>query len=134
MANSTDFQFRFNDTTTHILYDDKEWEYLAKEGSYSLWLAKQTFGKEDVHEIHTMVVFEDDGFPMNNVGVVKRIFTYGMMSCELSQFSLMAEFYSDKEHKILFASTHQLGEYVASLAEKNTARNAVWARVCNTTI
>jgi len=118
-----------------ISYDADDWYFVAKESNYSVYLAKgeiennngflmiQSHTTYDNHEIYSYMEKP-----------VKRVFTYGALSCEEKKLYLLGSLYSAEDNTIQYLQYHDMGTWVSDLTTEGTARNDVYKAVCNTSI
>lgn len=110
-----------------------DWSYLSNEGTYDFFITKNSkHTGNGFHKVHTMVEFkEKDGRLYDNLQApVKRIISYGYMSCEEHVFYLIGQLYLEVNDKIIYAEEHQFGTYRIEVTSPNTARNKAFAKVC----
>jgi hypothetical protein len=118
-----------------VSYDPNDWEFIAKESHYTVNIAKgeiennkgfmmvQSNTTYDGHEVYSYMEKP-----------VKRVFTYGALDCSEKKFYILGELFSAEDNTVQMIRYHEWGEWVSDLNGEGTARNAVYKRVCNTSI
>lgn len=123
-----------SDGTRVIKHDSEEWVYVDSSKSYKLYVEKSTIGhKGDEVEFHSVTEFntfeEYNGLPYK----IKRIYTYGVMSCSRSMLMIFVDMYTDLENTIRFSSSFQNGEFAVDMNETGL-RKQIKYMVCGDTV
>lgn len=118
-----------------VSYNADDWYFVAKESNYSVYLAKgeiennngylmiQSHTTYDGHEVYSYMEKP-----------VKRVFTYGALSCEEKRLYLLGSLYSAEDNTIQYLQYHDMGTWVSELDAEGTARNEVYKAICNKSI
>lgn len=129
----TEFKLHFieEDDTYTIAYVDSDWEYVAKDTTYQLYLNKGGFSKSDeMLKMHSMIVFNNEvtyqGIPVP----VKKIYSFGLVDCDAAKLILLTDFFTDANNKIVWMQNHAMGEFVTTLDAPNTPRGQVFITMC----
>ena len=133
-----DFRYKFGETKEGqptIAYDDKDWMFLKKENDYKFFANRGGYAKtsNDLVIFHSMVVFDKPRMPEGTDIPISKVFSYGLIDCESATFSLMNDIYVDKDHKVVFDTKYEPGEYLVNLNAPDTARYEAYISVCKTT-
>ena len=82
--------------------------------------------------VHTMVEYiMPDGLEYAELGYsVKRIYNYGMLDCDLRVFNLFSDVFTNEKNEVVYSESYEMDEFKSELMTPNTARNAVYKKVC----
>lgn len=118
---------------TKVEINKADWSYLSNEGTYDFYITKVNLhiGK-GFHKVHTIVEFKEElGKPYANLQApVKRIISYGYMSCEEQVFYLIGQIYLDVSDNIIYSEEHEFGTFRSEVTAPNTVRNKSYMKVC----
>jgi hypothetical protein len=131
---ATEFKLHFieegNDTI--VAFTETDWEYIAQEDPYQLFLNKGGFNKIEngMLKMHSMIVF-DKAREYTNISVpVKKIYSYGLVDCENAKLYLITDFFTDANDKIVWVQRHAMGSFITNLDVPNTPRGQVFIKMC----
>lgn len=118
-----------------ITYNEDEWYFVAKESNYKVYLAKGEIENSNGYlmvQSHTTY----DGYETYSYmeKPVKRVFTYGALSCEEKKLYLLGSLYSAEDNTVQYLQYHDMGTWVSDLDAEGTARNEVYKAICNKSI
>ena len=130
---ANEFKFHFieeNDDYT-IAYTKTDWDFVAKESTYSLYLNKGGFAESnDMLKMHSMIVFNNEVKYEQIPVPIKKIYSFGLVECDTAKLYLITDFFTDANNKIVWIQRHQMGEYITNLDIPNTPRKQVFIAVC----
>ncbi len=126
-------EFKLNVTENEeIVHSENDWIYLSDEGPYFFYVNNYGYitNEEGLYKVHSLVILKElrDFPPIANK--VKKVYTYGLMSCKNKIFYLLNSFYVSETDKIIYAHNYPPGEYKVEVATPNTARNLSYKKVC----
>ena len=120
------------DGTRVINYNPKEWIYSARDQRYKVFVDKDSVGagkKTQIVEFHSMTLFDEleeyAGFPYK----IKRIYTYGAMSCSQSSLMILVDLYVDSDNVIRYTQAHPKGSLIIEMTDTKI-RNEILGTVC----
>ena len=118
-----------------ISYVKDEWYFVAKESNYNVYIAKGELEESNgMLIIQSMTEFDNYETYSYMEKPVKRIFSYGALSCEQKKMYLLGSMYSADDNTVQFVQYHDFGEWISELDRNGTARNEVWKIVCNKSV
>ena len=123
-----------SDGSRGIIHNPDEWVYAELGSSYKVYIEKSMIGHKgdevDFHSVTEFNTFEEyKGLPYK----IKRIYTYGVMSCKRSMLMIFVDMYTDLENTIRFSSAYQNGSYIVDMNETEL-RKQIKYMVCGDTI
>ncbi len=68
-------------------------------------------------------------YPEYNISV-KKIYNFGILNCKQKSIDLLTDVFTDNEEVVVFIANYDFGIFRSELASPNTARNAVYNKVC----
>lgn len=106
------------------IYENDVYNFYIREGVYQI--------APEQYLVHTMVEYIlVDGIEYAQLGYsVKRIYNYGMLDCNLRVFNLFSDVFTDSDNIVVYSETYEMDEFKSELMTPNTARNAVYNKVC----
>lgn len=138
IAFAADFKLHFiqEDGENTIAFTESDWEYLAKDKSYELFINKGGFAKDqnDLLKMHTMIVFDEDMHYDAFQGAVKKIYSFGLVDCANVRLYLTLDFFTDVNNKVLWSQRHELGSFIVDLSAPNTPREQVFIKMCSKSV
>lgn len=138
IAFAADFKLHLieEDGVNTIAFTESDWEYLAKEDPYQLFINKGGFGKDqnNLLKMHTMIVFDKDMHYDVFQGAVRKIYSFGLVDCANAVLYLTVDFFTDANNKVLWMQRHELGSFVTYLDVPNTPREQVHIKMCDVSI
>lgn len=122
------------DGTRTINHKQDEWAFVVKASSYSVFVDKSIVSRKQKQvEFHAITEFDElqqySEFPYE----IKRIYSYGVLSCEEGKLYLLADLFTDQDNTIRYTQSHNYGSYVTNLGEHTVSRS-VYDAVCGDTI
>lgn len=123
------FKLNFFDNNSKIDYVPEDWQFVAHESNFSLFVSRQFSTDSNIRYIHTLTFF-DEPTTYTNFGTVSKIYTYAAIDCNNELISLLNDFYVDENNKIVYSQSNNLGALVAEISTKKTARNELYKVVC----
>jgi hypothetical protein len=124
------------DGTRVVNHNDSDWVKTSRADKYSVLVDVDSAGagkKKQVVEFHSMTLFDQPeeykGFPYK----IKRIYTYGAMSCAQSSLMILVDLYVDSDNVIRYTQAHQTGSYIVQM-DDTRVRKEILSTVCGDTI
>jgi hypothetical protein len=122
------------DGTRSVNHNSDEWSFVIKAPSYSVYIDKSIVNsKQKQVEFHAITEFDNlqqyNQFPFE----IKRIYSFGVLSCVEAKLYLLGDLFTDKNNVIRYFQSHDYGSYVTNLGETAIARE-VYNTVCGDTI
>jgi hypothetical protein len=131
---ATAAEFKLNIIDNNMVeHNSEDWELVAVESNYDLYVAKKNIDTgEKYPKVHTMVEFNNpEGVTLGQlIGQTRRIYSFGIMECPNELFTMMNDFFVDKNNQFVYIQNHEIGEYLVEVRTPKTARRAVYERVC----
>jgi len=124
-----------SDGTRTIIHKKEEWFFVVKAANYDVYIDKDIAGRKQKNiEFHAVTEFHSlqqyTQFPFE----IKRIYTYGILSCEQEKLYLLSDLFADEKNVIRYTQSHDFGSYVTNLDVKNSIARNVYDVVCGDTI
>ena len=132
---SYQLSFTDNQDGTRVIYNDpKDWYYVDSINNYSVFVEKGLVGsKKREVEYHSLVQFNDprefSGLPFK----IKRIYTFGVMSCEQSKLMILVELYVDENDVVRITQPHDPGTFIVDMSGQSI-RGEITKVVCGDTV
>lgn len=122
------------DGTRVINHNSDNWIKAGSTDVYSVLVEKGIVGsKKPIVEFHSVTDFskpeEYKGFPFK----IKRIYTYGALSCSNNNLMILVDLYVDPDGVIRYTQAYQQGEYVVNMTDTKIKQNISGA-VCGESI
>lgn len=122
------------DGTRVINHNPDNWIKAGSTDVYSVLVEKGIVGsKKPIVEFHSVTDFykpeEYKGFPFK----IKRIYTYGALSCSNNNLMILVDLYVDPDGVIRYTQAYQQGEYVVNMTDTKIKQNISGA-VCGESI
>jgi hypothetical protein len=118
-----------------ISYDENDWYFVSQESNYNVYLAKGDIEEKNGYlMIQSLTIYDEYETYSYMEKPVKRVFTYGALSCSEKRLYLLGSLYSAEDNTIQYLQYHEMGTWIAELAAEGTARNEVYRAVCNTSV
>ena len=129
-------EFKTNpDTTRSIVHKKEEWLFAVKASTYTVFVDKSIVSSKQKNvEFHAITEFDDLQTYSQLPFQIKRIYSYGVLSCEQEKLYLVSDLFTDKDNVIRYAQSHEFGTYVTNLDVKNSIARDVYNVVCGDTI
>lgn len=126
---------RNSDGTQTIIHQQDDWMFAVKASNYNVFVDKSIVStKQKNVEFHAITEFDDlQEYPQLPFKI-KRIYSYGVLSCEQSKLYLLADFFTDASNTIRYTQSHDFGTYVTNLDVPNSIARDVYNVVCGDTI
>ncbi len=119
----------------YVKYNEKDWEFVAHQDNWSLYLARGEVEEvKGFRVMFSMVVFDEGVKYEFSPKLAHRIFSFGMIHCEAAKLFMLNDFVTTNDHLVIFAQSHNFGEYSIDLKEKNTPRNKLHSMLCGKSI
>lgn len=124
----------YADGTRVINHNSDNWVKAGSTDTYSVLVEKEIIGsKKPMVDFHSVTEFnnlaEYDGFPYK----IKRIYTYGALSCSDNRLMILVDLYVDSDSIIRYTQAYQQGTYVVDMTDTKIKQNISGA-VCGDTI
>ncbi len=118
-----------------IVHNPKDWEFVDKSSDYKVYVEKGMLGyKNESFEFHAVTEY-NVASPMSFTDIpIKRIYTYGVLSCKEANLYLLIDLYVDVNNKIILRQYHEFGSYVSNMSVPNTLRNNVYNFICKESV
>lgn len=117
----------------NYIEDISKYEKIYQNDVYNFYIrsGELKVGPEQ-YLIHTMVEYiTPDGLEYAELGYsVKRIYNYGMLDCDLRVMNLFSDVFTNEKNEVVYSESYEIGEFKSELMTPNTARNAVYKKVC----
>ena len=122
------------DGTRVINHNSENWVKTGSTDTYSVLVEKGIIGsKKPLVDFHSITEFntyaEYEGFPYK----IKRIYTYGALSCTNNSLMIVVDLYVDSDNIIRYTQAYQQGTYVVDMTDTKIKQNISGA-VCGDTI
>lgn len=126
---------RNKDGTQTIIHKQEEWVFAVKASDYQVFVDRSLVNsKQKRVEFHAITEFntaqEYSQFPFK----IKRIYSYGVLSCEEAKLYLLGDFFTDVQNTVRYTQSHEFGTYVTNLDVPNSIARDVYNIVCGDTI
>ena len=136
-ANNFDIDvIRDKDGNAVIIYNHDDWKLITKTANYDVYVPKELLGDKgkNVHNFHGMTIFHKEQSYSYITGGVKKIYSYGILNCEMAKLYLMGDFFTSDKDVVIYYQTHDWGTYITDMDVPNTSRNDVYNAVCKDSI
>jgi hypothetical protein len=119
-----------------IIYNQDDWKLITKTANYDVYVPRQLLKEKDknILTFHGMTIFHKEQIYSYIKGGVKKIYSYGILNCDIAKLYLMGDFFTDNKEVVLFYQTHDWGTYITDMDVPNTSRNDVYNAVCKESI
>ena len=132
-ASAEPFKLGFDRTQSgdmYVIYDEKLWEKVGSQDDWTMYIARGEISEiNGLIIMHTMIVYHNEVKNTFNDEMIKKIFNVGLVECKGEQIFLMTDFFTDKDHKVIWISKYEFGEFISDVAP-GTARNKVYNILC----
>lgn len=116
-----------------IVHNDQEWQLAAQSNIFQLSVHHSSLGRSTrIVPVYSVTEFNNPAgqqYEMFNEPIYK-IYTFGLLECHNSLFSILQHWYVDKNNKIVYNETKSAGTYVVDMRAPNTPRNDLYRLVC----
>ena len=124
-----------SDSTRSIIHKKEEWFFVVKAATYDVYIDKAIVGRKQKNiEFHAVTEFHNLQTYSQLPFEIKRIYTYGVLSCEQEKLYLLNDLFTDQNNIIRYTQSHEFGSYVTNLDVKNSIARNVYDVVCGDTI
>lgn len=130
---SKEFEVQIDNTKTPpvVKYVPNDWVFLKHENDYSFYINNGGFQNyEDLVIIYTLVSFDKPREVKGTGILIDKIYSFGLLDCNNTLFSLIGEMYTDVDGIIHQNSTYAEGEYVVKMNSPDTARQQAYLSAC----
>ena len=122
------------DGTRVINHNSDDWVKTGATDTYSVLVERGIVGSKKANvDFHSITEFNSpeqyDGFPYK----IKRIYTYGVMSCSNNSLMILVDLYADSDSIIRYTQAYQQGDYMVNMTDTKIKQNITGA-VCGDTI
>ena len=122
------------DGTRVVNHNSDDWVKTGSTDTYSVLVERGIVGSKKANvDFHSVTEFnslaEYDGFPYK----IKRIYTYGVMTCSNNILMILVDIYVDSDSIIRYTQAYQQGNYVVNMTDTKIKQNITGA-VCGDTI
>jgi hypothetical protein len=122
--------FKRTETDTFVEYNKEDWDIVGNKDGWNLHLARGKTGTiNGLVILHTMVTYDE---PVKNDfsdDMIHKIFNFGLVDCDGKRIFLLTDFFTDENHKVIWISKYEFGEFVSDVAP-GTPRNKVYKLLC----
>jgi len=129
--------FRFNfipgesDGDYSLAHDDRQWELIAHDDKYDLYVNKGGFEVTDNYlRMHSMIVFHKDEQVSFITTPVRKIYSYGLVDCKNKALFLLSDFFTDSNHIVVWQQSHEMGSYITNLDGVGTPKYNMLIKLC----
>lgn len=116
-----------------VKFDKNEFELIYENDEYNFYFRKNLVKIDsDGYAVHTMVEYKSPNgaeYPEYNI-TVKKIYNFGIVNCKQKSIDLLTDVFTNSEEVIVFIANYNFGIFRSELSSPNTARNAVYKKVC----
>jgi hypothetical protein len=131
---SKEFEVEIDRTKTPPVakYVADDWIFLKHENDYSFYVNNGGFQKahSDLTMIYTLVSFDKPRQVEGTSILIDKIYTFGLIDCNLALFSLIGEIYTDVDGAIHQNSLYEEGQFVVKMNSPDTARKEAYLAAC----
>lgn len=119
-----------------IIYNQDDWQLITKTAHYDVYVPKELLREKDknILTFQGMTIFHKEQNYSYIKGDVKKIYSYGILNCDIAKLYLMGDFFVSNKEVVLFYQTHDWGTYITDMDVPNTSRNDVYNAVCKDSI
>jgi hypothetical protein len=133
ILHASDFEHKIEIKQGLVKFDKNQFELIYENDEYNFYFRKNLV-KIDSEEyaVHTMVEYKSPNgveYPEYNISV-KKIYNFGILNCKQKSIDLLTDVFTDNEEVVVFIANYDFGIFRSELASPNTARNAVYNKVC----
>jgi hypothetical protein len=119
-----------NSNDTIIKFNEKEWEFVARDEDWSMYLARgETDNYKGLPYLHTMVIYNEPKKSDLTEEPIKKIFNFGLVDCGNERIFLLRDFFTTADNKIIWISKYELGEFTTDVPE-GSPRAKVYKLLC----
>lgn len=113
-------------------YVANDWIFLKHENDYSFYVNNGGFEKAhtDLLMIYTLLIFDKPRQVKGTDIVIDKIYSFGLLDCNLALFSLIDEIYTDVNGVIHQNLMYEEGQYVVKMNSPDTARKEAYLAAC----
>lgn len=113
-------------------YVPEDWVPLKHENDYTLYINRGEFQKaySDLLMIYTVLIFDAPREIKNTNIFIHKIYSFGLLDCNNTLFSLIGEMYVDKDNVIHQNSVYEEGQYLVQMKAPGTARYEAYMAAC----
>lgn len=117
-----------------VNHNPVDWIKAGSTDTYSVFVERGIIGiKKSLVEFHSVTEFHEPaeykGFPYK----IKRIYTYGALSCSSDNLMILVDLYVDSESIIRYTQAYQKGTYVVDMTDTKIKQNISGA-VCGDSV
>jgi hypothetical protein len=131
---SKEFEVEIDQTKTPPVakYVPNDWVFLKHENDYSFYVNNGGFEKahSNLLMIYTLLIFDKPREVKGTNILIEKIYTFGLLDCDSSLFSMIGELYTDSNGVIHQNSLYEEGEYVVKMNSPDTARKEAYLSAC----
>lgn len=132
-AKAPEFTLQFNGE--QIIHNQSDWQYAAKASDFRVYVEKGMIGrKNESIEFHAYLEFNNPSNLQYIDGKIKRIYTYGVISCTEAQLYVLMDLYTDETNVVTFRNINEFGTYVSDMSVPNTIRNEIYNLICKDSV
>lgn len=119
-----------------IIYNQDDWKLITKTANYDVYVPKELLREKEknILTFQGMTIFHKEQTYSYITGGVKKIYSYGILNCNIAKLYLMGDFFVSNKEVVLFYQTHDWGTYITDMDVPNTSRNDVYNAVCKDSI
>lgn len=130
---ASDFEHKIEVKQGLVKFDKNQFELIYENDEYNFYFRKNLVRVDlDEYAVHTMVEYKlPNGveYPEYKISV-KKIYNFGIVNCKQKSIDLLTDIFTNNEEVIVFIANYNFGIFRSELSSPNTARNAVYNKVC----
>lgn len=130
---ASDFEHKIEIKQGLVKFDKNEFELIYENDEYNFYFRKNLVKIDSTdYAVHTMVEYKSPNgveYPEYNI-TVKKIYNFGILNCKQKSIDLLTDIFTNSEEVIVFIANYNFGIFRSELSSPNTARNAVYNKVC----
>ncbi|MFM2016334.1 MAG: hypothetical protein RIQ51_1824 [Bacteroidota bacterium] len=131
---SKEFEVEIDRTKTPPVakYVHDDWVFLKHENDYSFYVNNGGFEKahSDLIMVYTLLIFDKPRQVKGTDIMIDKIYSFGLLDCNLALFSLIGELYTDVGGVIHQNTLYEEGQYVVKMDSPDTARKEAYLSAC----
>lgn len=130
---ASDFEHKIEIKKGLVKFDKNEFELIYENDEYNFYFRKNLVKVDsDEYAVHTMVEYKSpNGVEYSEYNItVKKIYNFGIVNCKQKSIDLLTDIFTNPEEVIVFIANYNFGIFRSELVSPNTARNAVYNKVC----
>lgn len=123
--------FEEKDNQLSLKFDQAEWEFVTHQNDWAIYLARgEVEEMRGMRLMYTMLVYDAPIKRDFTDKPVKKIFSFGFISCEHSKLVLMNDFVTTEAHDIVHMTNNNFGQVVIDMDKKGTVAKTIHDMIC----